>query len=45
MAVPAQQTLMTAEELFELPNDDYKYELVQGELIRMAPTGVESTAF
>ena len=41
MAVPAQQTLMTAEELFELPNDDYKYELVQGELIRMAPTGGE----
>lgn len=41
MAVPAQQTLMTAEELFELPNDDYKYELVRGELIRMAPTGGE----
>lgn len=41
MAVPAQQALMTAEELFELPNDDYKYELVQGELIRMAPTGGE----
>ena len=41
MAVPAQQALMTAEELFELPSDDYKYELVQGELIRMAPTGGE----
>ncbi len=41
MAVPAQQALMTAEELFELPNDDYKYELVAGELIRMAPTGGE----
>ena len=41
MAVPAQQTLMTAEELFDLPDDDYKYELVQGELIRMAPTGGE----
>jgi Uma2 family endonuclease len=41
MAVPAQQSLMTAEELFDLPNDDYKYELVEGELIRMAPTGGE----
>ena len=44
MAVPAQQTLMTAEELFELPNDDYKYELAEGELIRMAPTGGEHGA-
>ena len=41
MAVPAQQALMTAEELFDLPDDDYKYELVEGELIRMAPTGGE----
>lgn len=32
---------MTAEELIELPGDDYKYELVEGELIRMAPTGGE----
>jgi Uma2 family endonuclease len=32
---------MTAEELIELPSDDYKYELVEGELIRMAPTGGE----
>jgi Uma2 family endonuclease len=32
---------MTAEELLELPGDDYKYELVEGELIRMAPTGGE----
>jgi Uma2 family endonuclease len=32
---------MTAEELFDLPADDYKYELVAGELIRMAPTGGE----
>ena len=41
MAVPAQQTLMTAEDLFDLPDDDYRYELVEGELIRMAPTGGE----
>jgi Uma2 family endonuclease len=33
--------LMTAEELFQLPDDDYKYELVEGELIRMPPTGAE----
>lgn len=41
MAVSVQHSLMTAEELFDLPNDDYKYELVEGELIRMAPTGGE----
>lgn len=39
MAQPARRSLMTAEELFQLPNDDCKYELVEGELIRMAPTG------
>lgn len=32
---------MTAEELFQLPDDDYKYELVEGELIRMPPSGGE----
>jgi len=32
---------MTAEELIELPADDYKYELVEGELIRMPPSGGE----
>ena len=41
MAVLTQSVPMTAEELFDLPDDDYKYELVQGELIRMAPTGGE----
>ena len=41
MAIPAQPALMTAEELFDLPDDDYRYELVEGELIRMAPTGGE----
>ncbi len=41
MAVPAQQSPITAEELFELPDDDCKYELIAGELIRMAPTGGE----
>ena len=41
MAVPAQQALMTAEELFDLPDDDYRYELVEGELIRTALAGGE----
>ena len=31
--------LMTAEELERLPDDENRYELVQGELIRMRPTG------
>ena len=31
--------LMTAEELAALPDDGYRYELVDGELIRMSPTG------
>lgn len=33
--------LMTADELFELPDDGYKYELVEGELLRMPPAGAE----
>ncbi len=41
MAVLTQHALMTAEELFDLPDDDYKYELVEGDLIRMAPAGGE----
>lgn len=32
------KTLMTVEELACLPEDDYRYELVEGELIRMSPT-------
>ena len=34
-------SLITAEELLERPDDDYKYELVGGELVRMSPTGAE----
>jgi len=30
---------MTADELLAMPDDGYRYELVNGELIRMAPTG------
>ncbi|MGH2532239.1 MAG: Uma2 family endonuclease [Thermomicrobiales bacterium] len=33
--------LMTAEELAELPDDGYHYELVRGEVERMAPPGAE----
>jgi Uma2 family endonuclease len=33
--------LMTAEELFQLPDDDFKYELVEGGVIRMPPSGAE----
>ena len=32
---------MTADELLAMPDDGYRYELVKGELIQMAPTGYE----
>lgn len=35
----AEPVLMTAEELFELPEDGWFYELVEGRLVRMSPTG------
>lgn len=41
MAVPARHPPMTAEQLFELPEDGYRSELVQGEIVRMTPTGGE----
>ena len=31
----------TADELFAMPDDGFRYELVEGELIRMAPAGAE----
>jgi Uma2 family endonuclease len=31
----------TADELFAMPDDGFRYELVKGELIRMAPAGAE----
>ena len=34
-----QAKLMTAEELFNMPDDGYRYELVRGELRKMAPPG------
>ena len=41
MAVPARRSSMTAEELFELPDDGGRSELVAGEVIHLAPTGAE----
>jgi Uma2 family endonuclease len=32
---------MTADELLHMPEDGYKYELMNGELIQMSPTGAE----
>ena len=29
--------LMTAEELFDMPDDGFRYELVRGELVKMVP--------
>ncbi len=37
MAAP--NRLVTAEELEHMPDDDYRYELVRGRLIRMSPVG------
>jgi Uma2 family endonuclease len=33
--------LMTADELFMLPDDGFRYELVKGEIRKMSPTGYE----
>lgn len=37
MSEPAR--LVTADELARIPDDDYRYELVAGRIIRMSPTG------
>ena len=37
----AKTGLVTAEELLEMPDDGYRYELVRGELRKMAPSGAE----
>ena len=41
MTTSTKQHLMTAEELFNMPDDGYRYELVRGELRKMAPAGSE----
>ena len=38
------KTLMTADELLYMPDDGFRYELVKGELLRMAPAGSEHGA-
>src|SRR5947209_4680727 len=35
----AEPVLMTADELLRLPDDGWRYELVEGRLVRMSPTG------
>jgi Uma2 family endonuclease len=35
---------MTADELFMMPDDEFRYELVKGELIKMSPAGSEHGA-
>ena len=41
MTTPTKHRITTAEELFSMPDDGYRYELVRGELRKMAPTGGE----
>lgn len=36
--------IMTADELFEMDKDEYKYELIQGRLVRMPPAGFEHSS-
>lgn len=43
MSVVRTGTLMTAEDLFRMPDDGWRYELVRGELIRMSPSGSRSS--
>jgi len=39
--MPADARLVTAEELERFANDDYRYELVEGRVVRMSPVGFE----
>ena len=41
MATSSLHATMTADDLFERPDDGYRYELVDGGLVRMTPTGAE----
>jgi Uma2 family endonuclease len=40
MAVQPVTKILTAEELMDLPEDGFRYELVKGELVKMTPTGL-----
>jgi Uma2 family endonuclease len=37
--MPDSKQLVTAEELERMPDDDFRYELVQGRIVRMSPVG------
>lgn len=41
MTTTIKQRIITAEDMFAMPDDGYRYELVRGELIKMSPTGSE----
>ena len=41
MAIEQQKNELTAEELFVLPDDGWRYELVRGELRHIPPTGMQ----
>ena len=41
MTTTTERRIITAEELFSMPDDGYRYEIVRGELRKMAPTGGE----
>ena len=41
MTTTTKQRITTAEELMDMPDDGYRYELVRGELRKMAPAGNE----
>lgn len=41
MGTEQHRSEMTAEELFNLPDDGWRYELIRGELRRMPPTGIQ----
>src|SRR6266508_5334150 len=41
MATEQYKSEMTAEELFDLPDDSWRYELIKGELRHMPPTGIQ----
>ena len=45
MATQTERRLMTAEELLAMPDDGYRYELVRGELRKMAPASNEHGEF
>ena len=38
-SMPDSKHLVTAEELERMPDDDFRYELVEGRIVRMSPVG------